>query len=256
MASLERDDGVTLWYGVQGPAGDRPPLLLTHGFGASAEMWVANLPALAAGRRVIRWDLRGHGRSDAPAQLARYTHAACVADMLALLDAVQAPRAVVAGMSLGGYLSLAFHLEHPERVAALVLVDTGPGYRDPAARAGWNDWTQHMAAELEARGPDALPDSPEARAAEHVHGVGGIVNAARGLLPQHDARVIESLPKISVPTLVVVGERDTPFLGAAEAMSRRIPAAAKVVIEGGGHAPNIDRPEAFDRAVLDFLEAT
>ncbi len=257
MATLRREDGVTLWYELHGPAGDeREPLLLTHGFGATADMWDANLEALSASRRVIRWDLRGHGRSDAPADLERYTHAACVADMAALLDAAGAQRAVVAGMSLGGYLSLAFHLEHPERVAALVLVDTGPGYRDDAARAAWNEWTERTAAELEARGAEAVSDSPEARAAAHVHGLAGVVNAARGLLPQHDARVIESLPAVSVPALIVVGERDTLFLGAAAAMARRIPGARQVVIPDAGHAPNIDRPEDFDRAVLDFLEGT
>ena len=257
MATLLRDDGVTLWYEVHGPPGDDPePLLLTHGFGATAGMWDSNLEALSASRRVIRWDLRGHGRSDAPADLGRYTHAACVADMAALLHATGARRAVVAGMSLGGYLSLAFHLGHPERVAALVLVDTGPGYRDDGARAGWNEWTERAAADIEARGAQALGDSPEARSAEHVHGLGGVVNAARGLLPQHDGRVIESLPDIAVPALIVVGERDAPFLGAAEAMARRIPGARKVVLADAGHAPNIDRPAEFDRAVLDFLEAT
>ena len=112
MPSLDRA-GTNIYYKVTPNAGGQPPLLLSHGFGASSAMWRPNRAALAAGRPVITWDMRGHGRSDSPADPAEYTHAACVADMAALLDAVGAEQAVAGGLSLGGFLSLAFCLQLP-----------------------------------------------------------------------------------------------------------------------------------------------
>jgi len=250
MLKLERN-GVHVAYDVDGEGGDGPPLLLTHGFGASAAMWSPNLPALAAERRVITWDLRGHGASDAPE---RFDHDDCVGDMLALLDTAGAERAVVGGMSLGGFLSLRFHLRHPERVAALILVDTGPGFRDPAAREEWNATALRTADALDERGLEALPMGAEQTGAHHVNGAAGVARAARGILTQRDDAVIASLRDIAVPTLVVVGAEDTQFLGAADVMAARIPNARKVVLEGAGHAANMDRPAEFDRAVLDFLK--
>jgi len=73
------------------------------------------------------------------------------------------------------------------------------------------------------------------------------------MLTQADAQVIESLPGIKVPTLVVVGANDRPFLNAADYMAAKIPAATKVVVDGAGHASNIDQPDAFNNAVVDFL---
>jgi pimeloyl-ACP methyl ester carboxylesterase len=74
-------------------------------------------------------------------------------------------------------------------------------------------------------------------------------------MAQHDSRVIDSLATIAVPTLVVVGANDTPFLAAADYMTARIPGAVRVVLDGAGHASNVDRPQAFNQAVLEFLDA-
>ena len=148
MPDLDRD-GVRIHYQVVGPPGGATPLLLTHGFCASSAMWQPNIAALAAARPVITWDLRGHGRSDAPDDLARYSAEACVADMTALLDACGIARVVAGGLSLGGYLSLEFCLAHPDRVAGLVLCDTGPGYRRDEARQRWNDRAIAIAERLE-----------------------------------------------------------------------------------------------------------
>jgi pimeloyl-ACP methyl ester carboxylesterase len=227
------------------------PLLLTHGYGASRAMWDPNAEALGAGRDVITWDLPGHGATGATDG---FSHAEAVGAMLALLDDAGADRAVVGGMSLGGYLSLAFNLAHPERVAALLLVDTGPGYRNDEARDGWNEWANGLADDLERDGLGALPGGPE-KDVEHAQGPAGLAAAARGILTQRDASVIDSLPGIGVPALIVVGSEDTPFLASADAMERRIPGARKVVIDGAGHAANMDAPEEFNAVVVEFLEA-
>lgn len=230
------------------------PLLLTHGYGASRRMWSPNVEGLTRDRVAVAWDMRGHGSSDAPDDPRLYTHEACLLDMAALLDLLDAPRAVLCGMSLGGYLSLAFHGRWPERVAGLVLVDTGPGFRDPAARERWNRWANTLADDLEARGLEALPRGREQSAEQHVHGAGGLAQAARGMLTQSDDAVFESLGSIAVPTLIVVGSEDTQFLAAAEVMQRRIAGAGRVVLEGAGHAANLDRPDQFNAAVSQFLE--
>jgi pimeloyl-ACP methyl ester carboxylesterase len=236
---------------IHGAPSARVPVLLTHGFGASRAMWASNADALAAGREVLTWDLPGHGASGAPAGL---SHEQCLADMLELLDTLGAARAVLGGMSLGGFLSLLLCARHPERVAGLVLVDTGPGFRDDAARAEWNAWVAELAEDLEARGLDALRSGPESAAAEHAAGAAGLAAAARAILTQRDGEVFASLGRVAVPTLIVVGAEDERFLAAAEAMASRIPDARKLVIEDAGHAANMDQPEAFNRAVCEFLE--
>jgi pimeloyl-ACP methyl ester carboxylesterase len=141
------------------------------------------------------------------------------------------------GHSLGGFLSLAFHLAHPERVAGLVLVDTGPGYRKDDARAGWNRMVEGRAREFEARG-------------RH-----GLAHAARGILAQRDGRVIESLPQIRVPTLVIVGEKDETFLAGSHYMAEKIPGAKLEVIEGAGHSPQETHSSEVLRVMDAFLRA-
>ena len=252
MNRLERPDGVTLAYQVHNPHAPGVPLLLTHGFGATAGMWDPNIDALSVDRPVIVWDQRGHGSSDAPDDMDRYSEQIGVADMVAILDAADVDRAVLGGMSLGGYLSLAFHLAHPQRVAALVLVDTGPGYRNDEARDKWNAWVERRAQQLE-RGEAATDFSAEVAQAVHAHPE-GLLRAARGVMAQKDARVITSLDSITVPTLVVVGAQDTDFLAPADYMHRRISNSRKVVIDNAGHAANMDQPETFNAAVRELLE--
>ncbi len=214
---------------------DALPLLLTHGFGSSAQMWAPNVAALSAGRQVITWDMRGHGRSDSPGDQAEYTQSACLDDMAALLDACGAARAIVGGLSLGGYLSLAFWMTWPERVAALLLCDTGPGFRSDEARQKWNDRSLATAARLERDGEL------------------GQARAARGMLTQQDGRVMDALPSVDVPVLVVVGADDKPFLGAADYVTAKISGAELVVIPDAGHSCNLDQPELFNARVAEFL---
>ncbi len=249
MAEIDRD-GVRIWYEAHGSG---PALLLTPGYSATSRMWRGQVEALRERFRVIVWDVRGHGRSDSPDDPARYSEAATVDDMAAILDACGVARAAVGGLSLGGYLSLAFWLAHPERVCALLLFDTGPGFRKTEGREAWNAQAARMADALERKGLDALGPGAEVRASEH-RSARGLALAARGILAQADARVIDALPRIDVPTLVLVGEKDRPFLAATDMMAAKIPGAKKVVLAGAGHAANLDAPAAFDAAVRAFLE--
>ena len=251
MNRLQRADGVALAVQIHNPRAEAVPLLLTHGFGATAGMWDRNIDALSVDRPVIVWDQRGHGSSDAPDEMACYSEEISVADMAAILDAAGAERAVLGGMSLGGYLSLAFHLVYPQRVAGLILVDTGPGYRNDEARGKWNAWVERRAQALE-RGGGRADGSPELAQAVHAHPE-GLPRAARGVMAQKDARVITSLDTIAVPTLVIVGADDTDFLASADYLARKISDARKVVIENAGHAANMDQPAEFNAAVRELL---
>lgn len=250
MALIDRD-GVKIYYEVHG---EGPPLLLTHGFSASSHMWAGQREALGRFVKLITWDMRGHGRSDYPSDQAQYSRAATIGDMAAILDEVGAERAIVGGLSLGGYMSLAFRLAHPERVRGLLIFDTGPGFRSDEARKGWNDYALRTADLFESEGLVRLSQSSiEARTAPH-RDASGVARAARGMLTQQDASVINSLPTIDVPTLVLAGANDKPFLTATDYMAEKIPGAEKVIIPDAGHAANIDQPEAFNSAVLAFLK--
>jgi pimeloyl-ACP methyl ester carboxylesterase len=250
VATLERD-GVAIHYEDHGGG---PAILLSHGYSATSQMWAGQVADLRGDYRVITWDLRGHGQSDSPEAPADYSRSAAVGDMRAILDACGLERAVIGGLSLGGYLSLAFHLAHPERVRALLLFDTGPGYKNPKARETWNRGALRMAREFETHGLSALPGGAEVRISTH-RSAEGLARAARGTLAQFDSQVAESLGDIRVPTLVLAGALDEPFLAATDYMAARIPNAAKVLVPGAGHAANIDEPQVFNRAVRSFLSA-
>ena len=249
MPLLDRD-GVKIYYEDHGHG---PPILLSHGYSATCRMWNGQISALVARHRVIVWDMRGHGESDAPDDPAAYSEALTVEDMAALLHRCRIDRAIIGGLSLGGYMSLAFHLAHPEMVSALMLFDTGPGFRNAEARRAWNERAMRRADELESRGFAALGQSDEVRAGKH-RSAQGLAGAARGMLAQADNdHIIAGLDKIAVPTLVLVGADDAAFLAAADYMARKIPQATRVTIPHAGHASNLHQPPAFNRAVEEFL---
>jgi pimeloyl-ACP methyl ester carboxylesterase len=251
MPKIKRD-GVEIYYEVHG---DGPPLLLTHGYSSTSAMWQGQVAALSKHRRLVLWDMRGHGQSDYPSDPSAYSEALTVADMAALLDAIGADKAIVGGLSLGGYMSLAFYRAHPERVRALLIIDTGPGFKKDDAREAWNKRAYDTAEKFEREGLDLLKSFSRERSTVTHRDASGLARAARGMLTQRDARVIESLPEIKVPSLIVVGAEDTPFLAASDYMAAKIPGAQKVVIPAAGHAVNIDQPQAFIDAVLPFLDS-
>ncbi len=251
--SRARLNGIEIDYGVSGSG---PAVLLSHGYSATRRMWDGQHRALEDRYQVISWSMRGHGHTESPADPSKYSSEMTIADMEALLRHLNVRRAVIGGLSLGGVVSLGFYLAHPEMVRALVICDSGPGYRNAEARAAWNQRAQERAAELEARGLDALSDrSREMREAMGDHrSAQGLAHAARGMLAQEGSHVIDGLPAIRVPTLIIVGDQDQPFLAPCEYMAKKIPGARLEVIAGAGHSSNLDQPEAFNRVLRDFLD--
>lgn len=242
-------DGVKLFFNVYGTG---PTVLLSHGYSATSNMWRGQVKALE-GFRLITWDMCGHGQSDSPEDHEQYSEAHTVADMVALLDHVGAEQAVIGGLSLGGYMSLAFHAAQPARTRALMLFDTGPGFRNELARETWNKTAAARAEAFDRNGLASLGQGDEVHAEEH-RSARGLALAARGMLAQHDSHVIDSLPTVRVPTLALVGADDTPFLIGTQYMARKIPGATHVILPDAGHASNLNQPAAFNAAMLTFLQ--
>ncbi len=248
MPYIDRN-GVKIYYEDNGSGS---PILLSHGYSATAQMWRGQVAALKDRYRVVTWDMRGHGQSDSPDDPSQYSEEATCDDMAAILKELGIEKAVIGGLSLGGYMSLAFNVRHPEMVRALMLFDTGPGYKNPKGREAWNETAYARERAFNEKGLDALGRGAEVQVAQH-RSAKGLGLAARGMLAQFDSRIIESLETISVPTLVLVGENDQPFLGATEYMVNKIPGAQKAMIPNAGHAANIDQPAAFNEAVEAYL---
>src|ERR1700726_141963 len=196
MPKINRD-GVEIYYKVHGSG---PPLLLTHGYSSTSAMWQGQIEALSKHHKLVLWDMRGHGQSDYPQDLKSYSEALPVGDIAALLDEVDAKRAIVGGLSLGGYMSLAFYRAHPERVSALLIIDTGPGFKKDDAREVWNKRALDPANRFDRGGLDVLKSASRERSTVSHRDATGLARAARGMLTQRDAGVIESLPGIKVPS--------------------------------------------------------
>lgn len=249
MSYLQRD-GVNIYYEDDGQG---TPILLSHGFAASSRMWQGQVDAFRHAFRMIRWDMRGHGGSDSPDDPSCYSQSETAEDMRAILDQLDIEQAIIAGHSLGGFLSLAFHATYPERVKALILQGCGPGYRNPAARAAWNQRAEERARKLEAEGLAALGGGAEVDPTTQRSAL-GIAKAARGILSQVDARVIDSLPHIAVPVLIIIGGNDTHYLNGSDYMASHIPNCKKVVVPQAGHGVNVEQPAIVNAALKDFLQ--
>src|ERR1700712_4441738 len=168
MPYLDRDDAVQLYYEVHG---EGTPLILTHGYSSTSAMWQGQIDSFTkAGYQLIIWDMVGHGRSSYPEDQLLYSEAHTVSDIAALLDHVcgAGSRAVVGGLSLGGYMSLAFYRVHPERVRALLIIDTGPGFKKDEARDAWNKRAQETGDRFEREGLAVL-QSPSRERSEVSH---------------------------------------------------------------------------------------
>lgn len=255
-----RAGGIDLGYDE---AGSGMTLLLLHGFPHDRSLWAPQLVGLSRRGRVIAPDLRGFGESTAapPYSVDQYAD-----DAAALLDALGIERAVIGGLSMGGYATLAFWRRHRHRVRALVLADTRAGADsdegklkrreliDLARSAGSAAVAQQMITGMvgkttRERRPE-LVDS--VRAMMSRAGVDGVVGALEALMSRPDSTA--TLPTIDVPTLIVVGAEDvlTPPKEAAT-LAAGIPRSTLEVIPRAGHVSNLERPAAFNYVVTDFL---
>jgi len=255
-------NGIRLAYEIDGAG---PPVVLVHGLTLDLRMWDDQFDALvAAGYRVVRYDLRGFGRSSDPREGEPYTHAA---DLRGLMTELSLSKAAIVGLSLGGWVTLEFALTSPEVVDRLVLVDPFVG-RYPFPQR----WNRNLAEVIRVARQHGLRQAkdlwmadpifersreiPEvaARLRQMIDDFGGWQFLHDNPHEVLDPPAIERLGDVAVPTLVVVGERDLPdFQGMAKLLATEIPSVELVVLPGAGHMSNMDAPGAFNETLLAFL---
>ncbi|HEY7036021.1 MAG TPA: alpha/beta fold hydrolase [Thermomicrobiales bacterium] len=259
-------NGARLAYDL---AGEGPVLVLMHAGICDRQMWDDQFAAFARNHRVLRYDVRGFGASNLPP--GSYAHHD---DLRALLDALAIERATLVAASMAGGIALKTALTYPERVNALVLSTTGAATAEPTAavRQLWGDADAAYetgdiakAVEIELRGwvdgPHRSPAEVDAAVRERVR----VMNAPlwERIADEPDAGeeaefappVHERLGEVRVPTLLIVGELDQPYIvGSMERLATTIPGAETVVVRGTAHLPSMERPVEFNRVVLDFLE--
>jgi 3-oxoadipate enol-lactonase len=255
-------NGVELAYTDEGRG---TPLLLIHAFPLNKSMWETQARAFKASYRVITIDLRGHGESEAP--LWRYTMEQFADDLRGLLDHLGVGQAVLGGLSMGGYVLFAFYRKYPDRATALVLADTKAGVDTPEGKAGRYVMAQKLYKEgigtvEEAMLPRLLspgtlrtqsPIVEQVRQMIRSTPVSGIVGDLMAMTDREDA--LPLLPRITCPTLVMVGEQDQATPPAeSRLIAESIPGAHPVIIPRAGHLANLEEPEAFNKALLRFLE--
>jgi 3-oxoadipate enol-lactonase len=254
-------NGTRLYYEM---AGVGHPLVLIHGNTLDTRMWDDQFEVFAQHYQVIRYDMRGYGKSDIPQTEERYAPAD---DLMHLLKHFGLSHAHILGLSRGGAVAIDFALTYPDATDTLIAVDAGlGGYK-------WRDFGTSQAevrelgrtSGVEAARERWLNDALFAPALDNPHVAARlkrIVDDYSGWFWLHDdprrpvkSPAIDQLGAITVPTLVVVGERDLPdFLAVAGVLQERIPDARKVVIPGVGHMSNMENPKRFNELVLGFLE--
>ena len=246
-------------YWRQDGAADKPALVLLTSIGTDLSLYDPVVPLLTPDFRVIRMDTRGHGASDAPA--GDYTLDLLADDVLAVMDAAGAAKASLCGTSLGGMIAMALATKAPERVEALILACTSPAM-DPST---WNQRLALIRAEgmgaiveavmgrffsdaFRAQHPEVVETVRAGMRAQSVDGYAGCGAAIR------DMALLERLPAIAAPTLVVTGAKDlaTPYEGHGERIVAAVANARHVEI-GGAHLPSLEAPTALAGAVRDFV---
>jgi pimeloyl-ACP methyl ester carboxylesterase len=262
-------NGISLHYEE---AGAGPPLLLIHAFPVGRRMWEPQIGALARRHRVIAYDVRGFGLSDAPRDPAAYSQALSVEDARSLLQALGAAPAAVCGLSMGGNIALNLALTHPNTVTKLILCDTGAGSEDATAfKARCEEYAQAADQSLESFFDAVVStwavfsdyggqgEAQHRRLRELVMGQNarGIALTARhALATRKPVYALEAgMKALRTPTLVAYGTRDEACVQSSEFMARAIPGAQLWRVPNATHFINLDEPDLFNQKVLDFLGA-
>lgn len=254
--------GIEMFY--DDTEGGGATLLLLHGFPLDRSIWRGQTEALGGEFRVVAPDLRGFGET--PLGTDSVSIEGMAEDVAALLDELSLGPVILGGLSMGGYVAFEFFRKFPERVRALVLADTRPQADNEEGRRTREETAQRALKEgmvpiVEAMLPKLLsPETAErgGEVLEHVRAMilrmspEGAAAALRAMAVRRDQT--DLLPSIKVPTLIIVGSEDaiTP-LADSEAMNVKIEGSRLAVVEGAGHLSNVEQPEKFNRALVDFL---
>ncbi len=254
--------GIEIAYDDEGSG---TPIVLLHGYPFNRSMWREQVDELKQHHRLVVPDLRGHGESSVTPGLATMEDMA--RDVAGLLDSLEISRPAICGLSMGGYVALAFCRLFPLKVRSLVLADTraqgdteeGKKNREQQAAKALREGMEGIADALLPKllAPDTVAKRPDAvkRVRDMIAATDpeGAAAALRGMAQRHDQT--ESLANIIAPALIVVGSEDslTPVAD-AELMHREIGGSRLKIIQGAAHVSNIEKPEEFNRILLKFLK--
>ena len=264
------DDGVRLFYEETGAGA---PVVFVHEFAGDTRSWDLQLAFFGRRYRAIAYNARGYPPSDVPATEDAYSQQRAAEDIRSVLDHLGIAKAHVVGLSMGGYATLHFGLLHPGR--ALSLTVAGCGYGSGADRETFHREVDHVVrqfqeggmarvAEFYTKGPTRVqfrrkdPRGWQAFYDQFVAGSApGHALTMRGVQRTRPSvfELERELARLEVPTLIVTGDEDEPCLDPNVFMKRKIPTAGLLVIPNSGHAVNLEEPDQFNRAVLDFLTA-
>jgi 3-oxoadipate enol-lactonase len=243
---------------------DAPVVMLSHSLACSMAMWQPQLEVLESHFRVLRYDMRGHGKSEAPE--GPYTLEQLAADVIGLLDALGLDSVYFVGLSIGGMIGQCLALDYPDRLRSVSLCDTAPIIPGEAKPLFEERMTRARDRGMEALVQETLdrwftqpyldqnpPEVDRIRNQILATPLPGFIGCSHAIL---ELDYVERLSEIKLPTLIVVGEDDpgTP-VEASQAMHQRIQHSKLVVLPSAAHLSNIEQADAFNAALLSFLQA-
>ena len=258
-------NGINIYYESHG---DGFPLVFAYGIGGNTTEWEPQIPVLAQRYRFIVWDPRGHARTDSPPDAEQYTQEIFAEDLKGLLDHLGIQQAYVGGLSMGAGIATRFTIRHPQRVAALLIIDSfsASGLETPPENRRMREEIIRLteAEGMEAVAEYSIQNNPNiahtaAQGKEQEERIRQMYRALNPVGYAHSTRMILNatfdaslLEGIKAPTLVLAGQEDGA-LPACRFIHEKIAGSKLVVIPGAGHLSNLDQPEVFNQAVLEFL---
>ena len=252
--------------------GSGKSLVLLHGFTGSSANWAGHLSPFAERYRGFAVDILGHGRSDAPADPARYHMENVADDIAAILIELKAAPVHLLGYSMGGRLALFLAVTYPTLVQSLILESASPGLETAEERRQRRRQDEQLADWIEQEGIDAfvqrwqqlplfasqqnLPPSIRANLyrQRRQNTTQGLANSLRGMGTGAQPSLWSHLPELEMPVLLLAGELDPKFVAIAQQMAAQIPSARLMVVAEAGHTVHLERPELFDDVVLSWLD--
>ncbi|MDR5781510.1 alpha/beta hydrolase [Caballeronia sp. LZ065] len=269
MPYLKTSDDVNLYYEE---AGEGTPLVFVHEFGGDLRSWEPQMRYFSRRYRCIAFAARGYAPSDVPDDIERYSQSIAARDIRDVLDALKIDRAHIVGLSMGGFATLHFGLDYPERARSLVIAGAGYG-AEKAFEDHFRDVSLEVAKQFEAQGAAQFSKTyalAASRIAFQVKDPRGWLEFAT-MLGEHSARgsaltmrgvqarrpsiydLEARLQAMTVPTLIVVGDEDDHCLQPGIFLKRTVPASGLVVMAKTGHTLNLEEPALFNQHVAEFL---
>lgn len=269
MPTITTRDGVALHYEE---AGSGTPILFVHEFGGDWRSWEPQMRYFTRRYRCITYSARGYLPSQVPERVDAYSQVNAVNDMIDVLDGLNIDRAHIVGLSMGGFATLHFGLRHPDRARSLVVAGAGYG-AEKAFEAYFRDVSLAVADQFESQGAPAFAPTYAIAASRIVfqvkdprgwqefatqlgeHSSLGSAMTMRGVQARRPSiyDLEDELKRMTVPTLIVVGDEDDHCLQPGIFLKKTVPASGLLVLPKTGHTLNIEEPALFNQFVSDFL---